>query len=252
MKGIIIAGGTGSRLDPLTRVTNKNLLPIYDKPLIYYPIDTLRAIGISDIMVVSGRGHAGQYLELLSDGKELGVNISYRIQKEPKGIAQALELCKDFPEAHENIAVILGDNIFEDNKEIVNAVSTFNNQDSNSDFGAKVFLKEVHDPERFGVAKVDSDKKIVIDIVEKPKNPETKLAVTGLYLYDSQVWDFIKKLRPSKRGELEITDVNKMYCDEGRLTYSEVTREWIDCGTFDSMLKASILAARTKGFDFKY
>lgn len=256
MKGIIIAGGIGSRLNPLTRITNKNLLPIYNKPLIYYPIETLKSCGIKEIMIVSGKNHAGQYLELLSSGKDIDVNFSYCIQEKPGGIAQALGLCEDFAD-EEDILVILGDNIYENNDEIkeeVKKYTLFGRRkkwtpaaffDENK--GAKIFLKKVEDPERFGVAEVDSDSKKVVKINEKPKNPTTNLAVTGLYLYDSRVWDFIRELTPSNRGELEITDVNNKYCEAGELTYFEVEGEWIDCGTFDSMLEASILMAQKSG-----
>jgi len=236
MKGIILAGGTGSRLDPLTRVTNKHLLPVYDKPMIYYPIQTLVNAGIKDIMIVSGKGHAGQFSELLQSGKEFGVNFSYGIQEEAGGIAQALGLCEDFSD-HENIIVMLGDNILED--DILSAVKDFEKQGR----GAKIFLKEVKNPESFGVAEVDEDK--IKSIEEKPKDPKSNLAVIGVYMYDERVWDVINKLKPSGRGELEITDVNNFYVEKGEMTFEILKGWWGDGGeSFDSLLEAGNLAAK--------
>lgn len=235
MKGVIIAGGTGSRLRPLTKVINKNLLAIYDKPLLYYPILTLRDAGITNILIISGRGHAGQYLDLLGSGKELGVKLSYDVQEEPGGIAQALGIAEDFAD-DEKIAAILGDNIFEENFKA--AVDDFAKQDN----GAKVVLKKVPDPKRFGVAEINNDK--IEKIIEKPEQPTSNWAVTGLYMYDSQVWDVIKNLKPSGRGELEITDVNNFYVNQGTMTYTITDGFWIDAGTFDSLLKANIFVAK--------
>lgn len=228
MKGIILAGGSGSRLYPLTKVTNKHLLPIYNKPMIYYPLQTLINMGIKEIMIVSGKGHAGHFLELLSSGKRFNVQISYVIQEESGGIAQALGLAEDFADNHP-VAVILGDNIYEDKFDI-------------NDYkgGALNFLKEVPDPERFGVAELDSENN-VISIEEKPKNPKSNYAVTGLYVYDNEVFDIIKTLKPSKRGELEITDVNNHYLSENKLTARFVKGFWSDAGTFESLMHASCL-----------
>lgn len=207
MKGVILAGGTGSRLYPLTKVTNKHLLPVYDKPMIYYPIKTLIDAGIKEIMIVSGRGHAGHFLELLGSGADFGVKFTYEIQEEAGGIAQALSLAENFAD-EDDVTVILGDNIFQDN--IKEDVENFNN-------GAKIFLKEVPDVHRFGVAELKGDK--VIGIEEKPAVPKTNLAVTGLYIYDYDVFDAIKTLKPSGRGELEITDVNNYYVNKGVMEY---------------------------------
>ncbi|OGY43434.1 MAG: spore coat protein [Candidatus Buchananbacteria bacterium RIFCSPHIGHO2_01_FULL_39_14] len=238
MKGIILAGGTGSRLDPLTRVTNKHLLPIYDRPMIYYPIQTLVKAGITDIMIVSGKGHAGQFLELLQSGKELGAKFSYGVQEEAGGIAQALAVCQDFAD-NDKIVVMLGDNILQN--DISNAVKDFEKQDK----GSKIFLKEVENPKSFGVAQIAGDK--IIEIEEKPKNPKTNLAVIGVYLYDSQVWQVIKTLKPSARGELEITDVNNFYVKKGEMTFEILRGWWGDGGeSFDSLLAAGNLVAKKK------
>jgi len=233
MKGVILAGGTGSRLFPLTKVTNKHLLPVYDQPMIYYPLKTLAKAGLKDIIIISGPGHAGHFLNLLGSGREFGVRLTYEIQEEAGGIAQALGLAEDFSD-NDKIAVILGDNIYTDNfsAEIQNFAR---NQE-----GAMIFLKEVEDPERFGVATVEGDK--IIKIEEKPKNPESRYAVTGLYLYDSEVFKIIKTLKPSERGELEITDVNNHYLKAGKLRYSVVKGEWTDAGTFKSLFRANKIA----------
>lgn len=235
MKGVILAGGVGSRLMPLTKVTNKHLLPIYNKPMIYYPLETLVKAGIKDIMIVSGPEHAGHFLQLLGSGKEFGVKFSYEMQEEPGGIAQALGLAENFAD-NEPIAAILGDNIFADN------VSSTIKEFAQSPQGAQVFLKQVSDPERFGVAEIQGDK--IIAIMEKPKKPTTNLIVTGLYLYDAQVFSIIKTLKPSARGELEITDVNNVYVKQGKMKYTVLSSEWTDAGTFDSLFKANQLIAR--------
>jgi len=236
MKGIILAGGTGSRLNPLTKVTNKHLLPIYNKPMIYYPLQTLVDAGIKDIMIVSGKGHAGHFLELLKSGEEFGARLSYGVQEEAGGIAQALGLCEDFAD-REKIVVILGDNIFEKNI-AGKAVEDFEKQEK----GAKIFLKKVEDPQRFGVAEISGDK--ILGIEEKPQNPKGNLAVVGLYMYDDQVWDIIRTLKPSGRGELEITDVNNFYINQNTMTYEIFDGWWTDAGTFDSLLKANNLVAK--------
>ncbi|AAM05580.1 sugar phosphate nucleotidyltransferase [Methanosarcina acetivorans] len=234
MKGVILAGGTGSRLYPLTKVTNKHLLPIYDKPMIYYPMETLINAGIKDIMIVSGRGHAGHFLELLGSGVDFGVHFTYEIQEKAGGIAQALSLAEDFVDG-DSVTVILGDNIFQDN--IKEDVANFNS-------GAKIFLKEVTDAHRFGVAELKGKK--VIGIEEKPKNPKSDFAVTGLYIYDSDVFNAIKTLKPSGRGELEITDVNNYYINKGMMEYGILDGFWSDAGTFESLLRAGMLVKQNR------
>ncbi|MFA7662295.1 MAG: sugar phosphate nucleotidyltransferase [Patescibacteria group bacterium] len=234
MKGIILAGGTGSRMYPNTKVTNKHLLPVYDKPMIYYPIDKLIEAGIINIMIVSGPGNAGHFLNLLGSGKDFGAKFSFEIQDEAGGIAQALGLCEDFAD-EEKVAVILGDNIFQDS--MINAVKNFEKQS----IGAKVFLKEVDDAQRFGVAEIEGDK--ILNIEEKPQNPKSNLAVTGLYMYDKQVWNVIKTLKPSGRGELEITDVNNFYIKNNQMTFEKLNGWWTDAGTFPSWLRANNLVA---------
>jgi len=238
MKGVILGGGTGSRLMPLTKIINKNVLAIYDKPLIYYPICTLRDAGITEILLISGRGHAGQYLDLLASGKELGVKLTYEIQEEPKGLAHALAVAEDFAD-NGSVAMILADNIYEEN--LKPAVDDFLKQEK----GAKIILKEVNDPQRFGVAEFDGDK--IKNIEEKPQSPKSNWIVSGFYMYDKRCFDFIRTLRPSARGELEITDLNNCYLREGSLTYYKTTGEWIDAGTFDSLLKANIFIAKKQG-----
>lgn len=226
MKGVILAGGTGSRLFPLTKITNKHLLPVYDKPMICYPLNTLIDAGIDEILIVSGRGHVGHFLEFLGSGSDFGVQLSYEIQDGAGGIAQALGLAKHWAD-NENIAVILGDNIFEDT--IQNAVKSFKS-------GAHIFLKQVQDAQRFGVAEVIGER--VINIEEKPTHPKSDFAVTGLYFYDSDVFNCINELKPSVRGELEITDVNNYYIKKGCMTFTIVNGFWSDAGTFDSLIRA--------------
>lgn len=236
MKGIILAGGTGSRLMPLTKVTNKHLLPVYNKPMIFYPIQTLVEAGIKDIMIVSGKGHAGHFLELLRSGEEFGARFSYGVQEQAGGIAQALGLCEDFSDK-EKVAVMLGDNILEDN--IKSAVAEFEEQNK----GAKIFLKEVSNPKSFGVAEIEGDR--IISIKEKPQEPKSNWAVIGLYMYDNQVWDIIKTLKPSGRGELEITDVNNFYVEQNTMTFEKLSGWWGDGGeSFDSLLEAANLTAK--------
>lgn len=232
IKGVILAGGTGSRLFPCTLVTNKHLLPVYNKPMIYYPIQTLIDGGIKEILIVSGPGHAGHFVNLLGSGKKFGVRLSYEIQDEAGGIAQALGLAEDFADSGK-VVVILGDNIFEDN--LKESVEEFKKQKE----GAKIFLKEVPDAHRFGVAELKGDK--VIGIEEKPKNPKTNYAVTGLYMYDNNIFNIIKTLKPSGRGELEITDVNNAYIKSGTMTSKILKGFWSDAGTFESLYKASTL-----------
>ncbi|MFA6358542.1 MAG: sugar phosphate nucleotidyltransferase [Candidatus Omnitrophota bacterium] len=232
MRGIILAGGTGSRLFPLTKVTNKHLLPVYDKPMIYYPLQTLVNAGITDIMIVSGRGHAGHFLELLGSGADFGVRLTYEIQEKAGGIAQALGLAEKWAD-EDAVAVILGDNIFQD--DVKNDVASFKE-------GAKIFLKTVPDAERFGVAELEGDR--VLSIEEKPKQPKSNYAVTGLYLYDADVFTIIRTLKPSGRGELEITDVNNAYLKKGMMKYGILDGYWSDAGTFDSLLRASVLVQK--------
>lgn len=232
VKGIILAGGTGSRMYPCTKVTNKHLLPVWDKPMIYYPLRTLMNAGIKEVLIISGPGHAGHFVNMLGSGKEFGIRISYEIQDEAGGIAQALGLAENFADK-ENIVVILGDNIFEDDIDL-----------SNYKEGAMVFLKEVKDPQRFGVAELDGDK--IVSIEEKPKNPKSNYAVTGLYVYDKNVFSVIKTLKPSARGELEITDVQNAYIKNGLLNYSILKGFWSDAGTFDSLHRASNHVCRNK------
>jgi len=235
MKGIILAGGNGTRLAPLTKVTNKHLLPIYNKPMIYYPLEVMRKAGIENILIVSGKGHSGHFLNLLGSGKEFGARLSYEVQEEAGGIAQALGLAEDFADG-ENIAVILGDNVFQDN--LVSAVKSFDGQK-----GAKIFLKQVHDPHRFGVAEMRDGK--ILSIEEKPKNPKSDFAVTGIYMYDARVFDVIKTLKPSGRGELEITDVNNFYIREGKMKWDILDGWWTDAGTFHSLQSAGDMVAKT-------
>jgi glucose-1-phosphate thymidylyltransferase len=234
MKGVILAGGTGSRLYPLTKVTNKHLLPVYDKPMIYYPMETLINAGIKDIMIVSGKGHAGHFLELLGSGVDFGVHFTYEIQEKAGGIAQALSLAEDFVDG-DSVTVVLGDNIFQDN--IKEDVENFKN-------GAKIFLKEVPDAYRFGVAELKGEK--VVDIEEKPREPKSNFAVTGLYIYDSGVFDVIKTLKPSGRGELEITDVNNYYVNKEVMEYRIFKGFWSDAGTFDSLMRSSLMIQKQK------
>lgn len=237
MKGIILAGGNGTRLLPCTKVTNKHLLPVYNKPMIFYPLEILIEAGMKDIMIVSGKGHAGHFLELLRSGEDFGVRISYGVQEQAGGIAQALSLTEDFAD-NGKIMVILGDNIFSDIRAIKKAVKDFEKQKA----GAKIFLKSVPDLQRFGVAEIKNGK--IVDLIEKPKKIKPNfLAQTGLYLYDNQVWGFIKKLKPSRRGELEICDVNKFYLKHSLLSYQILKGFWSDAGTFDSLLRSSIWAA---------
>jgi len=235
MKGVILAGGLGTRLHPLTKITNKHLLPIYDRPMIYYPLQTLVDAGIDDILLVTGGNNAGDFLKLLGNGKEFGLkHLNYTYQEGEGGIAEALGLAEYFSEG-DSVIVILGDNIIE--KSIKTAVDTFKQQGG----GAKILLKEVADPQRFGVAELDGEK--VVNIVEKPKQPKSNLIVTGVYMYDSEVFDIIKTLKPSGRHELEITDVNNRYIQDNKMTFEVLDGWWTDAGTFESLYRANSLAA---------
>ena len=237
MKGVVLAGGTGSRLFPITRVTNKHLLPIYDKPMVYYPIQTLVNGGITEILLVTGGKNAGDFLRLLGNGKGFGLkHLNYTYQEGEGGIAEALGLAEDFADG-DPICVILGDNIIENN--ICSAVDNFKKQER----GAKILLKEVPDAERFGVAEIRENQ--VISIEEKPRVPKTNYAVIGIYLYDPTVFEKIRRLKPSGRGELEITDVNNFYVEEGSLTCEKLHGWWTDAGTFESLLRANNLVAKT-------
>lgn len=232
--GVILAGGSGSRLYPCTKVTNKHLLPIGDMPMIFYPLKKLVGAGITDILIVTGTEHMGDFISLLGSGKDFGCRLTYRVQDEAGGIAQALALAERFANG-EPMCVILGDNIFQDS--IKDLIDTFRTNPTN----AQIILKEVPDAERFGVAVVSGDR--ITQIIEKPTDPPTKLAVTGVYCYPGDVFDIIRGLRPSQRGELEITDVNNAYIKAGRLGFSSFDGYWSDAGTFPSLAKANELIA---------
>jgi len=237
MKGVVLAGGSGSRLFPLTKITNKHLLPIYNKPMIFYPIQTLVDAGIKEILVVTGGRNAGDFLRLLANGKEFGLaHLDYTYQEGEGGIAEALGLAEHFADG-EKICVILGDNIIEGS--IRGAVEEFRAQER----GARILLKEVQDAERFGVAEMVDGR--IVGIEEKPKKPKSNYAVTGIYMYDGAVFEKVRALVPSRRGELEITDVNNAYIREGSMTYSHLEGWWTDAGTFESLLRAGNLVART-------
>lgn len=238
MKGVVLAGGTGSRLFPLTKITNKHLLPIYNRPMIYYPIQTLVEAGIRDILVVTGGRNAGDFLRLLANGKEFGLtHIDYTYQEGEGGIADALALAEHFADGHK-ICVCLGDNIIEGS--ILEAADEFRRQES----GARILLKEVPDAERFGVAELAGGR--IVSIEEKPARPKSNHAVTGIYMYDATVFDKVRQLVPSGRGELEITDVNNAYIREGSMTFSFLDGWWTDAGTFDSLLRAANLVAESE------
>jgi len=243
MKGVILAGGLATRLYPLTYATNKHLLPVYDKPMIYYPIQTLVKAGIKEILVVVSGPHAGHFIQVLKNGKDFGIkHMEFAYQENPKGgIADALSLAEDFANGSP-ITVILGDNTTD--ADITKPVNEFKE-------GALIFLKKVPDPKRFGVPRFDKkDKKRIIEIIEKPNNPPSDYAVTGLYIYDYQVFNFIKKCDPNfaGRGELEITQVNNFYLKEGKLNWVELDGYWLDAGTFDTLLMANLYWAKKKGF----
>lgn len=240
MKGIILAGGTGSRLFPLTKITNKHLLPIFDKPMVYYPIQTLVDAGVKDILLVTGGKNSGDFLRLLGNGKEFGLkHFNYTYQEGEGGIAEALALAEHFAD-NDKVCVILGDNLIEGN--IREQVEDFERQES----GARIFLKEVPDAERFGVAEIEGDR--ILGIEEKPAKPKSNYAVTGVYLYDHTVFAKCRDLKPSARGELEITDVNNAYIREGTMTFARLEGWWTDAGTFDSLLRAANLVAGRNGF----
>lgn len=236
MKGAILAGGMGSRLYPLTHATNKHLLPVYDKPMVFYPIQTLVNAGITELIIVTGGPHAGDFIRVLKNGKELGLkHLEYAYQENSGGIAAALRLCEDFADGGP-LAVILGDNTTD--ADITPYVQSFEN-------GAHIFIKRVPDPERFGVPVLDGDK--VVAIEEKPKQPKSQYAVTGVYIYDAQVFDFINTLKPSDRGELEITDVNNAFIKAGQMRWSELDGFWSDAGTFESLFWTNTYWANKAG-----
>jgi glucose-1-phosphate thymidylyltransferase len=237
MKGVVLAGGLGTRLHPLTKVTNKHLLPIYNKPMIYYPIELMVEAGIRDILIVTGGKNAGDFLRLLGNGKQFGLNhINYTYQEGEGGIAAALSLAEFFADKNP-ICVILGDNIVQGS--ISRYVENFSSQKS----GARILLKEVPDPQRFGVPEIRGNQIIRID--EKPGKPASQYAVTGIYMYDADVFEIVKTLKPSKRGELEITDVNNCYINSGKMQYDILDGWWTDAGTFESLLRASNLVYQT-------
>jgi glucose-1-phosphate thymidylyltransferase len=237
LKGVVLAGGLGTRLRPLTSVTNKHLLPVYNQPMIFYPVQTLVNAGITDIMVVTGGSSAGDFLRLLGNGKAFGLqHLNYAYQEGEGGIAEALSLVEHFA-AGDPVCVVLGDNIIEGN--ICAAVDGYRQQGG----GAKIILKKVPDPQRFGVPKIDGRR--VVRIEEKPAVPQSDYAVTGIYMYDGDVYEIIRSLKPSHRGELEITDVNNVYIDRDEMTWEELEGWWTDAGTFDSLLRASRMVAET-------
>ena len=236
MKGVVLAGGLGTRLYPLTKVTNKHLLPVFNKPMVFYPIETLVRAGVRDIMLVTGGSAAGEFLRLLGNGKDFGLkHINYSYQEGEGGIAAALSLAEHFADG-EKIVVILGDNMIED--DIAPYVRRFQEQEE----GARVLLKKVPDPERFGVVELKGKK--AVSIVEKPKEPKSNYVVTGIYMYDARVFDIVRSLKPSGRGELEITDVNNAYLREDHLEYDILKGYWSDAGTFESLHRASCLVAK--------
>lgn len=231
MKGIILSGGSATRLRPCTKVTSKQLLPVYNRPMIYYPLNTLIKAGIKEILIIVAPERAGDYLNLLGSGKEFGVKFTYEVQDKPEGLAQAFIIGETFIE-DDSVCMILGDNIFED--DLAEDVRSFKS-------GAKVFAKQVKDPERFGIVEFDINMK-AISIEEKPAQPKSNYCVTGMYVYDNRVVEVAKNLKPSPRGELEITDVNKWYLEQGELEVAMIEGAWIDTGTFDSLLEAQNLA----------
>ncbi|AQT69432.1 Glucose-1-phosphate thymidylyltransferase [Anaerohalosphaera lusitana] len=235
LKGVILAGGLGTRLHPLTKVTNKHLLPVGRKPMIYYPIEKLTAAGVTEILVVTGLEHMGDVVNLLGSGREFNCKFTYKVQDEAGGIAQALGLAENFA-AGSSVAVILGDNIFQ--ADLKPYADAFRKQSE----GAKLLLKEVADPERFGVAQVDGDR--IVGIEEKPAQPKSNLIVTGVYFYDHRVYEYIKTLKPSGRGEFEITDVNNIYIQKEQLKFEQLSGWWSDAGTFRSLNKVNELVAK--------
>ncbi|MBI2607516.1 MAG: NTP transferase domain-containing protein [Candidatus Doudnabacteria bacterium] len=237
MKGVILAGGKATRLRPLTFVTNKHLLPVYNKPMIFYPLEAMAKAGIKDVLMITGPDHAGHFLNLLRSGGEFGLNLTYEIQDEAGGLSHAVRLAESFAD-NQKLLVILGDNIFE--HDLSDAVKDFESQDR----GARIFAKEMDEAGQYGVVEIDSEG-TVLSIEEKPKKPKSKLAQTGIYMYDNQVFDLIKELKPSTRGELEITDLNNLYLKQGILSCEVMKGWWVDAGTsFDELLRASNQVAK--------
>lgn len=228
MKGIILAGGKATRLRPLTKITSKQLLPVYDKPMIFYPLETLTRAGIRDILIIVAPEYSGHFLNLLGSGKEFGVNFSYEVQEEPRGLADAFRVGENFI-GDDSVTMILGDNIFD--QDFSESIASFKG-------GGKVFAKKVHDPERFGVVEFD-DQNQVLSIEEKPEQPKSEFAVVGLYIYDNRVVQYAKELTPSERGEIEITDINNRYLQDGELKVDIIDSIWLDAGTFDSLFEAN-------------
>ncbi len=236
MKGIILAGGSATRLRPLTKITSKQLLPVYDKPMIFYPIETLARAGIKEMLIIVAPQYAGHFLNLLGSGKDLGLKFSYEVQEEPKGLADAFIVGENFI-GSDPVTMILGDNIFE--HDFASDIQEFKQ-------GARIFAKEVHDPERFGVVEFDEKFK-VLSIVEKPEHPKSNFAAVGIYIYDNRVIKFAKELQPSERGEIEIVDLHNKYLEKGELDVRIIEGMWEDAGTFDSLLRVSnFMEARKK------
>ena len=235
MKGIILAGGKATRLMPLTKITSKQLLPVYDKPMIFYPLETLLKVGIKDILIIIAPDHAGHFLQLLGSGREFGAKFTFEIQEEPRGLADAFLIGETFI-GDDNVTMILGDNIFEDD---------FSQYIKNFTSGATIFAKRVKDPERFGVAEFDKNRK-VLSIEEKPLKPKSNFAIVGLYIYDNNVIKYAKSLKPSKRGEIEITDLNNIYLKKSAMKLGFVKGMWEDAGTFDSLLRVQNLIAKKR------
>lgn len=238
MKGIVLAGGSGSRLNPLTKVTNKHLLPVGQEPMIFHPIKKLLGAGIRDILVVTGTEHMGAVVGLLGSGADFDCSFTYRVQDQPGGIAQALGLGRDFARG-DRIVVVLGDNIFADE------LGLFTERFARQGRGARILLKEVDDPQRFGVAELEGDR--IVGILEKPAKPKSRLAVTGIYMYDDRVFEIVNTLKPSARGELEITDVNNAYIERGELGYDILEGWWTDAGTFESLARANAWVTQSEG-----
>ncbi|MEN9327203.1 MAG: glucose-phosphate thymidylyltransferase, glucose-phosphate thymidylyltransferase [Candidatus Parcubacteria bacterium] len=236
MKGIILAGGKATRLRPLTKITSKQLLPVYNKPMIFYPIETLVKSGITEILIIMAPEYAGHFLNLLGSGRDFGAKFSYEIQEEPRGLADAFRIGKSFI-GNDNVTMILGDNIFD--HDFTQSIQSFKS-------GAKIFAKKVDDPQRFGVVEFDANNK-VLSIVEKPADPKSNYAAVGIYIYDNKVVEFARDLQPSPRGEIEITDINNMYLKKEELQVDIIDGIWEDAGTFDSLLAANLYWAKKNG-----
>jgi glucose-1-phosphate thymidylyltransferase len=239
MKGVILAGGSGTRLRPLTQIINKHLLPVGRYPMIYYGIQKLAEAGVNDLLIIVGKSSSGLYTELLGSGQQFGVNISFRVQESSGGIADALRLAKGFVGSDERFVLLLGDNLFED------SLSPYIEQFNQQDRGARVLLKQVDDPRRYGVPIIKKDR--IVEIIEKPSDPPSHYSVTGIYMYDNNVFDIAEQLKPSDRGELEITDVNNVYANQGQLSFNVIDGWWTDAGTFESLHEASARMLEQEG-----